>query len=173
MTDDTSNAPGNAQSKKTLEDQIKDLNREIRLLKRMNERPKMAPFMPFGMQSFSMPPPPPPPPAMMTATGPMMLAWLLSWLYSSGAANPMMLEQMARFSADREAFWHQASEAITSVADQANGHAAAVTAEDKKKIRAALEAQKLEPGVIDVVLHAMNALDAAQSQREATTRNGR
>ena len=170
MTDDASNS---AENKKSLEDQIRDLNREIRLLKRMKERPKMAPFMPFGMPGFSAPPPPPPPPAMMSAAGPMMMAWLLSWLYSSGATNPMMLEQMARFSADREAFWHQASEAITSMADQAIGNAAAVTAEDKKKIRSALEAQKLDPSVIDIVLHAMNALDAAQSQREAATQNGR
>ena len=131
MTDDAGNS---AQNKKSLEDQIKDLNREIRLMKRTNDRARMAPFMPFGMSPFSAPPPPPPPPSSMTAAGPMMMAWLLSWLYSSNSNNPMMFEQMARFSADREAFLHQASEALTSMADQANGDAAAVSAEDKKKI---------------------------------------
>ncbi len=172
MTDDASSS---AQGKKSLEEQIRDLNREIRLLKRTNGRATMPPFMPFGMQAFpSAPPPPPPqPPSMMAAAGPMMMAWLLSWLYSSNSANPMLIDQMAKFSADREAFWHQAFGAFKSMADQANGHAAAVTAEDKKQIRAALEAQKIDPAIIDAVVHAMNALDAAQSQREAATRGDR
>jgi hypothetical protein len=52
----------------------------------------------------------------------------------------------------------------------ANGHAAPVSTEDKKKIRSALEAQNVEPAVIDSVIHAMNVLDAVQSQRDAAAR---
>ena len=156
MTDAANDA---AKNKPSLEEQVKNLDRELRLLKRTNEQ------QPFGMP----PPPPMPPPGMMSATGPMMMAWLLSWLYSAGAANPAMLGQMTRFAANREDFWHQSLEAMASMANQgsANGHDhPAVSAEDKKKIKAALEEKDIDPDVIDAVFHAMNVLDVFQQYRD-------
>ena len=172
MTDAANDA---AKNKPSLEEQVKNLDRELRLLKRTNERQKSSGFMPgFGMQQpFGMPPPPPmPPPGMMSATGPMMMAWLLSWLYSAGAANPAMLGQMTRFAANREDFWHQSLEAMASMANQgsANGHDhPAVSAEDKKKIKAALEEKDIDQDVIDAVFHAMNVLDVIQQYRDGAS----
>ncbi len=169
MTDAANDA---AKPKPSLEDQIKALDRELRLLKRTNERQRSSGFMPgFGMQQpFGMPPPPPmPQPGMMAATGPMMMAWLLSWLYSSGAANPAMIDQMSRFAANREDFWHQSLEALASMSNQnSNGHGnPAISAEDKKKVKAALEEKDIDPDVIDAVFHAMNMLDAVQQYRDS------
>jgi hypothetical protein len=174
----TDAAHDTSKPKPSLEDQIKALDRELRLLKRTSERQKSSPFMPgFGMQPpFNMPPPPPmPQPGMMAATGPMMMAWLMSWLYSSGAANPAMLDQMTRFAANREDFWHQSLEALASMANQpSNGQDhTAVSAEDKKKIKAALEEKDIDPDVIDAVFHAMNMLDVFQQYRGAASHGRR
>lgn len=144
---------------------IKSLEKELRVLKRSADRPKAS--FPFGM-------PPPPAPNTLPAAAPMMLAWLMSWLFSAPQSNPAMLESMARFAAARGEFWHHSFEALAAMAHQAAQASQSncqggvqVSAEDKIKVKAALEERKLPPNIVDSVLHAMNALDAFQSYREA------
>lgn len=145
---------------------IKSLEKEIRVLKRSADRPKGGAFgAPFGM-------PPPPMPNTMQAAGPMMLAWLMSWMFPSQQPNAGMLDSMARFAAARGEFWHHSFEAFAAMAHQAaqtsqsNGRSQ-LSPDDKIRIKSALEGSKLPPHVVDSVLHAMNALDAFQSYREA------
>ena len=84
---------------------------------------------------------------------------------------------MARFAASREEFWHHSFEALAGMAYQAanasqsNGqNDSVVSPDDKERIKAALEKQKLDPHVVDSVLHAMNALDMFQHYREVAMR---
>lgn len=146
---------------------IKSLEKELRVLKRSAERPKASFAGAFGM-------PPPPTPTALPAAAPMMLAWLMSWLFSAPQSNPAMLDSMARFAAARGEFWHHSFEALAAMAHQAAQASQSnalggvqVSPEDKIKVKAALEERKLPPNIIDSVLHAMNALDAFQSYREA------
>jgi hypothetical protein len=157
--------------KDDLKEEIKRLEREIRLLKRTNERARPS-FVP----QFAMPPLPPPPPVSVTASGPMLMAWLLSWMYSSATPNATTFDSLARFAASREAFWHQSVTDFSAMADQydapkpggANG--AALSPEQKAKIKAALENDKLDPQLVDAVLHAINSLDAFQIYRDMAMR---
>jgi hypothetical protein len=144
---------------------IKSLEKELRVLKRSAERSKTS--FSFGM-------PPPPAPSTLPAAAPMMLAWLMSWLFSAPPSSPAMLDSMARFASARGEFWHHSFEALAAIAHQAAQASQSsglggvqVSPEDKIKVKAALEERKLPPNIIDSVLHAMNALDAFQSYREA------
>jgi hypothetical protein len=84
-----------------------------------------------------------------------------------------MFEAMARFAANRGDFWHHSFEALAAMAHQAaqasqsNGLGMQVSPEDKIKVKAALEERNLPPHIVDSILHAMNALDAFQSYRDA------
>jgi hypothetical protein len=148
---------------------IQSLEKELRVLKRSAEREKTYTYP----GSFAMPPSPPMATA-LPAVAPMVLAWMLSWLFPSAQSNPNMLESMARFSANRGDFWHHAFEAVAAMAHQAaeaskaTGSASLqISPEDKLKIKTALEERGIPPHIIDSVIHAMNALDALQSYREA------
>jgi len=147
--------------KDDLKEQIKRLEREIRLLKRTSERTRPSFVPPFAMQ------PPPPPPVSVTAAGPMLMAWLLSWMYSSATPNAATFDSLAQFAASREAFWHQSVTDFGAIADQyeAAQNGCALSAEQKAKIKAALENDKLDPKLVDAVLHAINSLDALQHYR--------
>ncbi|MDT3684097.1 MAG: hypothetical protein RO009_03525 [Pseudorhodoplanes sp.] len=147
---------------------IQSLEKELRVLKRSAERPKATSFS----GAFAMPPPPAP--TTLPAAAPMMLAWMLSWLFSTPQSSPNMLESMARFAATRGDFWHHSFEALAAMAHQA-AHVSKsgglsglqVSPEDKLKVKAVLEEREFPSHVIDSVLHAMNALDALQSYRDA------
>jgi hypothetical protein len=162
MSADKPNAKGDQED---LKEEIKKLEKEIRLLKRINERARPTFAAPFAV------PPPPPPPISVTASGPMLMAWLLSWFYSSTTPNAATFDSLAQFAASREAFWHQSVADFAAMADQyeaaqSNGqNGCAVSAEQKEKIKAALSSNKLDPQLVDTVIHALNSLDALQHYR--------
>lgn len=150
--------------KDDLREQIRRLEREMLLLRRAGERRKASFVPPFGVA------PPPLPPISGGAAGPMLMAWLLSWMYSSATPNAATFDSLAQFAASREAFWHKSAEDFSDIADQyedaecgPDGHA--LSAEEKKKIKAALENDRLDPKLVDAVLHAINSLDALQHYR--------
>ena len=114
-----------------------------------------------------------PPTNSMGAFGPMMMAWMLSWLYANPRSKPSMLDQMAKFAASRESFWHHSMDMFAEM-DRRSGRGAAaldqycdpaISNEDKDKIKAALEAQKVDQRIIDCVFHAMNLVDFFKQYR--------
>lgn len=139
---------------------LRTMDENFRGAMRQSNRPKYPSYAP-----------PFPPANAMSAMGPMMMAWLMSWFYANPQSEPAMLDSMARFAASREDFWHHSTDAFAAMVQRSVGGPAnycepAISAEDKAKIKAALEAQEISPKLIDCVFHAMNLLDFFQNYRD-------
>lgn len=150
--------------------EIQSLRKEMRVLQRQNNRSKTSPLTAmFGM-------PPLPAASMMTASGPMMMAWLIASLYSAPNSDPAVLEAMARFASNREDFWHVSSDLFALMADDETDTESSdgkdhstVSPDDKKKIKALLESN-FDQKTADAVIHGMNALDRLQRIRDRSYR---
>jgi hypothetical protein len=105
----------------------------------------------------------------------MMTAWMLSWLYANPRAEPEMLRSMAHFAASREDFWQHSRDILASMACSAGGAdewwcEPPISAEDKEKVKKALEAANIDAKVIACVFHAIKLLEYLQRCRERDPR---